>query len=249
MNTKKSGYIYGIHPLIEAVKNGVAISKVMVKEGAGGENLKELLDLLRQNNIPVSKVPGARLRDWSNVNHQGVVAIAEPVNYVQLSEVIQGAFEKGEDPFIVVLDGITDVRNMGAIARSAFGAGVHALVVPHKGGAAINEVAVKTSAGALLSIPVCREPHTSAAVHFLKKSGVRVLGATEKTQTSLYSEDLKGPLAIVMGGEEKGIAPEVMKLLDGRIRIPISNGLDSLNVSVAAGIVLFEARRQRGFTV
>jgi 23S rRNA (guanosine2251-2'-O)-methyltransferase len=179
-------------------------------------------------------------------NHQGVVVSLSVVDFAKIENVVDMAYAQGEDPFILVLDGITDVRNFGAIARTAACAGIHGIVVPETGGAPLGPDALKTSAGALMRIPVCRTQSLHHTLKFLKNSGLKIIGATEKTEDILYGQDLSGPIAVVMGSEESGLDKETMKMCDSFVRIPISKkGVDSLNVSVATGVVVYEILRQR----
>lgn len=242
----KDSFIFGVHPVLEALKAEKTIDKVWIQEGTVSPALREILGILRDRRIIWKQVPVEKLNRLVKGNHQGVVISLAAVEFALLEDVVAAAFDRGEDPFIVVLDGVTDVRNFGAIARTASCAGVHALVVPEKGGAAISSDAVKTSAGALFKIPVCRVQNIYNGLKMLKSSGVRIAGATEKTSAGLFESDLTGPLALVMGDEEKGLSSDTRKLCDVLFRIPMSEGgVSSLNVSVAAGIGMYEVVRQR----
>ncbi len=237
--------IGGIHPVEEAIRAGKTIDKVWVQEGTVSPALREILLLLKQNRIIWKQVPAEKLNRLVSSNHQGIVVSLSSVDFARIENVIAGVFEKGEDPFIMVLDGITDVRNFGAIARTAGCAGVHGIVVPETGGAAINSDAIKTSAGALLKIPVCRTNSIHHTLKLLKNSGLKIAGASEKGATGIYEADLTGPLAIVMGSEDTGISADAWKLCDVHFKIPLHKmGVESLNVSVAAGIAMYEAVRQ-----
>lgn len=243
----KESFIYGIHPVIEALESGKTIDKVWIQEGTVSAALREILGMLRDRRIIWKQVPVEKLNRLVNGNHQGIVISLSAVEFANLADVVSSVYEKGEDPFILVLDGVTDIRNFGAIARTASCAGIHALVVPEKGGAAISSDAVKTSAGALFKIPVCRVGNLYNGIKLLKNSGLKIAGATEKGQDDLYASDLTGPLAIIMGDEEKGLSTDTRKLCDIQFRIPMSaGGVSSLNVSVAAGIAMYEAVRQKG---
>jgi 23S rRNA (guanosine2251-2'-O)-methyltransferase len=244
--SKNNQFVYGIHPVEEAIEAGKTIDKVWVLEGIGNPAVKTILGKLRDRKIIWKQVPEEKLNRLVNGNHQGIVIALSSVEFANLPDVIAGIYEAGEDPFILVLDGVTDVRNFGAIARTASCTGVHALVVPEKGGAAINADAVKTSAGALLKIPVCRIQNLYNGLKLLKNSGLKIAGATEKSNNNLFECDFSGPIALVMGDEEKGLSTDTRKLCDVEFRIPMSTkGVGSLNVSVATGVSLYEILRQR----
>ena len=243
---KKDHYIFGIHAILEAVEAGKNLDKVLVKRGSGSDLLKKLLGTLRRLEIPVQQVPVEKLNRVTGKNHQGVIAFLSEISYVDISSLLPTVFESGEDPLILLLDGISDVRNFGAIARSAECAGAHAIVIPSTGSAAINADAIKTSAGALHRIPVCRHRDIHAAAKFLQESGLRLFATTEKATSSMHLTDLTGPAAIIMGGEEQGISHQLLSRADELVSIPMKGTIASLNVSVAAGIILFEVLRQRG---
>jgi 23S rRNA (guanosine2251-2'-O)-methyltransferase len=242
---KSDRSIYGIHAVLEAVQAGREIDKVIVRRGGGSELLKNLLGELGNREIPVQFVPVEKLNRITSKNHQGVIAWLSEISYSNIAQVLPSVFEAGEDPLILMLDGISDVRNFGAIARSAECAGVHAILVPATGSAAINADAIKTSAGALHRIPVCRVRDLNSAARFLRDSGLRLIAASEKAQDTLYETDLTGPVGIIMGSEEQGISAGLLKDADHWASIPMRGNITSLNVSVAAGIMLFEAIRQR----
>lgn len=243
---KTDNYIFGIHAVLEAVHAGKDLDKVLVKRGATSDLLKRLMGELSSLEIPVQMVPVEKLNRITGKNHQGVIAFLSEVSYVDITTLLPSIFEKGEDPLILLLDGVSDVRNFGAIARSAECAGVHAIVVPSTGSAAINADAVKTSAGALHRIPVCRHRDLITVVRFLQESGLRLYAATEKAADSIYATDMTGPAGIVMGSEDTGISPQLLKLADTWVSIPMKGTIASLNVSVASGVMLFEILRQRG---
>jgi len=238
--------IYGIRAVMEAIHSGKQLDKVMVKKGLSGELSQELMDLLRTNGLSPQFVPAEKFAQFGNKNHQGVVALLSPIDFAPLEEVVAQIWEKGEDPFIVMLDSVTDVRNFGAIVRTAECAGAHAVVFPIKGSARISSDAVKTSAGALLHMPICRVNSLKSTIAFLKLSGIRVVAATEKSQTPFTSANLKPPVAIIMGSEDKGISESALRVADELISIPIHGKVGSLNVSVAAGLMMYEAVRQKG---
>ena len=241
----KNNMVFGIHPVLELTRSQKEIEKVYVQAGTRSPEISEIANFCRANNIPVQYVPMEKMNRLTRKNHQGVVAFICPIEYQNLENVVQMVFEDGRDPFILMLDRITDVRNFGAIARTAFAAGVDAIVIPSKGSALINGDAMKTSAGALSLINLCRVENLKDAIDFLRASGLRVVGFTEKAHDSLWKSDLTGPLCVMMGSEEDGISPAYLKRLDGHLMIPMPGDIDSLNVSVATGIVCFEVVRQR----
>jgi len=239
--------IYGIRPVMEALHAGKEIEKIFITRGAHGELMQALKTLLRERKIIYTEVPVEKLNRLTRKNHQDVVCFLSSVIYQSIEDIIPAVFEKGETPLVLILDRITDVRNFGAIARTAECAGVHAVVIPSRGAAQINADAVKTSAGALNSIPVCRESNLRNVLGYLKECGLQIIAATEKTHVLFYDADYSLPSAIVMGSEEDGISAELLKLCDRKIKIPLAGTIESLNVSVACGIVLFEAVKQRKF--
>ncbi|MCX6291192.1 MAG: 23S rRNA (guanosine(2251)-2'-O)-methyltransferase RlmB [Bacteroidetes bacterium] len=238
--------IYGIRPVMEALHAGKEIEKIFITRGARGDLMQELKQLMRDRKILYTEVPVEKLNRFTRKNHQDVVCFISSVTYQFIEDIIPAVFEKGETPLVLILDRITDVRNFGAIARTAECAGVHAIVIPAKGAAQINADAIKTSAGALNSIPVCRIGNLNRAIEFLKESGLQIIAATEKTSEVHYQADYTSPCAIIMGSEEDGISSDLLKLADKKIKIPLLGSIESLNVSVACGVVLFEALRQRG---
>ncbi len=237
--------VFGIRAVIEAIRAGKEIESVYIQRGLGGGLLNELKDVLHEFNIVAQQVPIEKLNRLTPKNHQGVVAYISPIIYQKVEDIIPQIFEKGEVPLILVLDGITDVRNMGAIARTAECAGVHAIVIPAKGSAQINPDAIKTSAGALYKIPVCRHDNFMQTVRFLQESGLQLVCCTEKTKENIYTPDYTGPTAIVMGSEEDGIRNEIIRIADHLAKIPMFGEIESLNVSVSTGVIIYEALRQR----
>lgn len=232
--------------MLEALEAGKPVDKVWIQEGQLTGQLKDILSKLHERRIVWKQVPTAKLNTLVGGNHQGIVIAISAVEFAKIEDVVAEAFEKGLDPFVLVLDGITDVRNFGAIARTAACAGIHAIVVPETGSSAINSDAVKTSAGALLKIPVCRTRSLHHTVKMLKNSGLKIAGATEKGEDNFYTADFTGPLAVIMGSEEYGLSADTWKLCDILFKIPMSKfGVGSLNVSVATGVALYEALRQR----
>jgi 23S rRNA (guanosine2251-2'-O)-methyltransferase len=238
-------FIFGIRPLIEALEKGEKPEKVLIQQGLIGENFQQLFQIIRREKIPHQMVPVEKLNRVTRKNHQGVIAFISLISYQPLDQLLPMIYDQGEMPLLVLLDRVTDVRNLGAIARSAECFGAHAIVIPDKGSAPVNADAIKTSAGALSRLPVCREGNILETIAFLKASGIKVVAATEKSTESVDQTDMKGPLAIIMGSEDKGISFPVLKMADQSVSIPMKGSIASLNVSVAAGILLFEANRQR----
>jgi 23S rRNA (guanosine2251-2'-O)-methyltransferase len=241
----KKDLIFGMRPLMEALDSGKNISRVLWQAGLSGELSQALRRRLSEKEIPVQQVPVTRLNRITRGNHQGVIAFLSEIEYARLEMVVQDVFEKGETPLILILDRVTDVRNFGAIARSAECAGVHAIVIPDKGGATVTADAVRTSAGALFRVPVCRVKRLNETVRFLQASGLIVTACTEKGAPSVFDVDFTVPTAIVMGSEQDGISHDLIKICDHLARIPMRGKTGSLNVSVAAGVILFEVLRQQ----
>ena len=242
---KEKEMIFGLRAVIEAVQAGKDVDRVLVKRELQGELFKELQDVLTLHEIPMQKVPLERIDRITRKNHQGVLAFMSAVTYQKIEDIIPMLYEQGKNPFIVVLDGITDVRNFGAIARTCEVAGVDAIVIPARGSVRVSADAIKTSAGALHTIPVCRELNLRDAVQFLRNSGVKVVAATEKAAENYTTSTYVDPVAILMGAEDEGISPELLKISDDLVRLPVYGTIQSLNVSVAAGVMLYEVIRQR----
>ena len=243
----KSEMIFGTRPILEALTAGKELEKIFLQRGAKNPATDEIVQLAKGLEVPIVTVPLEKLNNLTRKNHQGAVALISPITYVPLAETVTSLFEQGKNPLLLILDRVTDVRNFGSIARNAECMGVHAIVIPSRGGAQINADAVKTSAGALHLVPVCREPNLKDTIDFLKNSGFQIIACTEKTEQNITDAalDMVGPTAIVMGSEEDGISPEYLKRTDARVRIPLMGQIGSLNVSVATGIILYEAMRQR----
>lgn len=237
--------VYGTRAVIEAIKAGKEIERLLIQQGIDNPLVKDLLSLAKERQIAYSKVPTQKLHKITNKNHQGVICILSSITYSSLDHVIGETYQGGKIPGLVILDRITDVRNFGAIARSALGAGMDAIVIPSRGAAQITGDAIKTSVGALHHIPVCRERNLKKTLRFLKDSGIRIVACSEKADLPVYQIDLTGPSALLLGSEENGISTEYLKLADDIGSIPIVGNVGSLNVSVAAGIAMFEMRRQR----
>ena len=237
--------IFGIRAVIEALQAGNDMDTLLLRRDMTSDLSRELFAALNGLEVPVQKVPIEKLNRITMKNHQGVIAFISPVAYQHIEDIIPGLYEEGKMPFIVVLDGVTDVRNFGAIARTCECAGVDAIVVPLKGGAALNGDAVKTSAGALMKIPVCREHSLVNTVKYLSSCGIKVLAASEKAKYNYTLASMSEPIAIVMGSEDEGVSTEIIRLCDEMVSIPMLGTIDSLNVSVAAGVLIYEAVRQR----
>ncbi len=238
--------IFGVRAVIEAIQAGKEVDKILIRRDMTNELSRELFSAIKDREIPVQKVPIEKLNRITMKNHQGVIAFISPVAYQRIEDIIPGIYEAGRMPFIVVLDGITDVRNFGAIARTCECAGVDAIVVPLKGGAALNADAVKTSAGALMTIPVCREHNLTNALRFIQSSGIKLVAASEKGDQNYTKPNLTEPVCLVMGSEDEGISTENLRLCDEIVSIPVLGNIASLNVSVAAGVLVYEVVRQRG---
>lgn len=242
----RSDYIFGIRPVMEALEASESIDKILVKRELGSDLLKELYDKARQLDIPVQKVPVEKLNRITMKNHQGVIAIVCPVRYYNLENLIASLYEEGRNPLGIILDGVTDARNFGAIARSAECAGADFIIIPERGSASVTSDSVRSSAGALFHIPVCREKDLVRTLSTLRDNGFQVVGASEKSAVDYTAVDFSVPVVIVMGAEDTGISNEVLRRCDRLAKIPILGKVGSLNVSVACGVMLYEAVRQRG---
>lgn len=241
----KSQVVFGIRAVIEAIESGKQVDKVLMKKDLGGELARELLSVTREYNVPVQRVPVERINKVTRKNHQGVIAFMAAVDYYHVDDIVPALYDGGINPLVVVLDGVTDVRNFGAIARTCECAGVNCIVIPERNSVSVNADAVKTSAGALNYLPVCRERNLVKAVQYLRDSGFKVMGASEKTDLNYTKADFTGPVAIVLGAEDTGISTDVLKLCDTLVAIPEFGQINSLNVSVAGGIMIYEVVRQR----
>lgn len=237
--------IFGIRAVIEAISADKNIDKILLQKGLSNELFNQLRQALKGRDIPFQFVPPEKIRKITDKNHQGVIAFLAEVTYYNVEDLLAQAFEKSGAPLVLMLDRVTDVRNFGAIARSAECAGVDFIVIPSRGAAQINGDAIKTSAGALHRLPVCREDNLKNTIEYLKDSGLQVVACHEKTDKLIYDADLTKPTVIIMGSEEDGISGEYLKRSDVQVKIPMSGSIASLNVSVATGIVLFEAVHQR----
>lgn len=242
---KKNEIIYGYTPVVETLQSGKEIEKIFIFKSMLAHKAAELNQLAKEFEIPIQYVPKEKLNKLTNQNHQGVVAIVSSVSYIDIEMLLPSLFESGKPPFLLILDKVTDVRNLGSIARTAECAGIDAIIVPYRGSAMINSDAVKTSAGALNKVNLCRVANLKHTIQFLKDSGIQMIAATEKSDKPFYSIDYKNPCAIVMGSEDVGISEEYLKMCDEAVQIPMLGETQSLNVAVSTGIILFECVKQR----
>lgn len=239
--------IFGTRAVMEAIKAGREIEKIFVQAGLNNDLIKELIQTAKSNGVPFTFVPQAKLNRLSTKNHQGVICQLATVSYANLEGIIDKAFQEGRAPLLLIVDRVTDVRNFGALARTAECAGLDAIILGDSGNAPITGDAMKTSAGALSHLPVCRVKDMRKTLHYLRESGIQIIACTEKATDLLYDVDLNTPLALIMGSEEDGISPQLLKEADRLAKIPMRGKISSLNVSVAAGISIYEALRQRGY--
>lgn len=246
--TEKNEMIFGVRAVIEAIQAGKEIDKILIKKDIQSDLARDLFAILKQTSIPVQRVPVERIDRITRKNHQGVVAFISPVTYQHTEDLVPFLFEQGKNPLFIMLDGITDVRNFGAIARTCECAGVDAIIIPSKNSVSVNADAVKTSAGALLTLPVCREHNLTQTLRFLKSSGFKIVAATEKGDYDYTKADFSSPTCLIMGAEDKGVSYDNLALCDEWVKIPLFGSIESLNVSVAAGILIYKAIEQRGFS-
>jgi 23S rRNA (guanosine2251-2'-O)-methyltransferase len=244
---EKTEMIFGTRAVMEAIKAGREIEKIFVQAGLNNDLIKELIQTAKSNGVPFTFVPQAKLNRLSTKNHQGVICQLATVSYANLEGIIDKAFQEGRAPLLLIVDRVTDVRNFGALARTAECAGLDAIILGDSGNAPITGDAMKTSAGALSHLPVCRVKDMRKTLHYLRESGIQIIACTEKATDLLYDIDLNTPLALIMGSEEDGISPQLLKDADRLAKIPMRGKISSLNVSVAAGISIYEALRQRGY--
>jgi 23S rRNA (guanosine2251-2'-O)-methyltransferase len=243
---KKNTLIIGRQPLIEAIQTGRAIDKILFQRNVSGESIGDIRRLAKEYNIPIQQVPPEKLHSFTRANHQGVIAFAALVPYMNLQQVIDHVVGQGDTPLFVMLDGVTDVRNIGAIARTVLCCGAQAIIIPDKGTGALNEEALKSSAGALEKIHVCRVGSLMKAVDELHLNGIKVFASEMEAPARLMELNFTEPCCVVMGGEENGVFPALMKICDASFKIPMKGDFESLNVSVATGMILYEVMRQRG---
>lgn len=241
----KNNTIFGIYPVKEALSSNVNFDKVFIQKGIDSDKIEGLIKDLEKANVTINIVPFEKLNRLTRGNHQGIVAVTSPVGFHSLESVVEKTLESNKTPLFLILDQITDVRNFGAILRTAECTGVDAVIIQKSGGAPVSGDTVKTSAGAIFKIPICKVDHIKDAIFYLQGSGIYTIAATEKTDSEVYSLDLKKPLAIVMGSEGKGVSKSVLTLVDERASLPLLGEINSLNVSVACGAFLYEVVRQR----
>lgn len=242
---EKETTIFGIRAIIEAIKSGENIDKIFLQKGLKGDLFTELEQVIRQERLNASYVPVEKLNRLSKKNHQGAVAQIAPISFYDIEDLVLNVIESGKTPLFLLLDQLSDVRNFGAIIRTAECTGVSGIIIQKKGGAPVNGDTVKTSAGAIFKIPICKVDHIKDAVFYMQASGIKVIAATEKTDNTIYDVSFNEPCAIIMGSEGKGINPSVLKVADEKAKLPILGEIESLNVSVACGAFLYEAVRQR----
>jgi 23S rRNA (guanosine2251-2'-O)-methyltransferase len=244
---EKAETIFGTRAVIEAIKAGREIEKIYIQSGLNNDLIKELINTAATHKAPYSFIPQVKLDRLSNKNHQGVVCVLSAVQYVPLENIIDKCYSEGREPFFLIVDRVTDVRNFGALARTAECAQVDAIIIADKGNAPITGDAMKTSAGALNHLPVCRVKDMKKTFQLLKDNGIQIIACTEKATNTIYQIDLNTPIAIILGSEEDGISPQMLKDADHLAKIPLMGSIESLNVSVAAGIVVYEKIRQRDY--
>jgi 23S rRNA (guanosine2251-2'-O)-methyltransferase len=242
---QKETQIIGIRAIIEAIHSGTTIDKVFIQKNTQGELMNSLLRLLKQKSINFSYVPFEKINKLSQGNHQGAVASISPITFVPLEELVEGVLGQKENPLFLILDQLSDARNFGAIIRTASCTGVDGIIIQKHGAAPVNADTVKTSAGAVFQVPICKVDHIKDAVYYLQASGIQLIAATEKASQTIYEVDLTPPIALIMGSEDKGINPSVLKTIDSTAKLPMQGEIASLNVSVACGAFLYEVVRQR----
>ncbi len=242
---KDNNFIFGMRPVMEAIEAGKDIDKILIRRGLSGDLFNELYAAIKQYELNYQLVPEEKLNNITRKNHQGIIAFISPVPLQRIEDIIPSLFEKGVTPFILALDSITDVRNLGSIARSAECAGVHAILLPEKGSAQLNADAMKTSAGALHHIAICRTPKFKASLQFLQQSGIKLVAATEKAVVLYHKTDYSVPVCIIMGSEDTGIDADTLRISDELVKIPILGKISSLNVANAASVLMYEVVKQR----
>lgn len=238
-------FLFGIHSVQEAIESGSEIDRIFARKDYNNPDIKEILNAAYRLNIPIHKVPKEKLNAITGKNHQGIIAFLAAIQYASLDHVISSSYNNGKDPLILMLDHITDVHNFGAMARTAEGLGFNAIIIPFKGGARLNNEAVKISAGALMHLPVCRVKSLLSTIDFLKNNGIKIVACTEKVRDSIYGTDMKGPLCLILGSESGGISQSVLQKADNRVKIPMYGKIASFNVSVSMAIAAAEVARQR----
>lgn len=243
---QKSDLVFGIHPILEGLESGKNFDKILILNTLRTPQAKEIMALARERGISLNKVPQQKLDRITRKNHQGVIGFIAPIEFQDIEEILPELFTAGKNPFLLILDRVSDVRNFGAIVRTAECAGVDAIIIPKKGSAQINGETIKTSTGAIFNIPICKVPGLDSVIPFLKDSGIHLVACTEKTEVNYTEVDYTIPIGIIMGSEESGIAISNITKSDSTAKLPLLGKTESLNVSVAAGIILYEAVRQRG---
>lgn len=241
----KQDMVYGIRPVLEAINAGKEVEKIFIQKGLRSDNFSELMHQVKEMGIPYQFVPVEKLNRLTRKNHQGIVAYISPIVFDNIEQIIPTIFEQGHIPFILVLDRISDVRNFGAILRTAEATGVHAVVIPSKSSAQLNSGTIKSSAGAIFKVPICRSDNLKDTIEFLTNSGLKIAAATEKAEDLYYHVDLSGPLALILGSEGEGVSGEYLKRATIHAKIPMLGEIESLNVSVAAGVLMYEIVRQK----
>ena len=239
--------MFGTRTVIEAIKAGRDIEKIFIQSGLNNDLAKELINLAKSRGVPFTFVPLPKLNSLSTKNHQGVICMLSAVQFAPLENIIDKIYSEGREPFFLILDRITDVRNFGAIARTAECAGLDGIIISDTGNAPITGDAMKTSAGALSYLPVCRTSNMKKTIQYLKESGIQVIACTEKADKALYEVDFKAPVALIVGSEEDGISNQLLKEADHVVKIPMKGKIESLNVSVAVGIAIYEVLRQKNY--
>ena len=242
---ENANQVFGIRAIIEAIQSGTIIDKVFIQKDLNSDLMKELLRVIKQKNINFSYVPSEKLNKLSSKNHQGAVATISPISFVQIEELIETVLDKNDKPLFLILDQLSDARNFGAIIRTAECTGVDGIIIQKQGSAPVNGDTIKTSAGAVFNIPICKVDHIKDAIFHLQASGIKTIAATEKTEHNIYDINFNTPVAIIMGSEDRGINPSVLKIVDEKAKLPMFGNIGSLNVSVACGAFLYEAIRQR----
>ncbi len=237
--------VFGRQPVAELLKSGKTVDKILLQSTLQGDIIQEIKHIAAEKEIPLQYVPPEKLNTLTGGNHQGVIAFIAEIDFQKIDDILPFIIEKGEVPLLIILDGITDVRNFGAIARTAWASGAHAIIMPASHAAPVNSDAIKTSAGALMQIPVCREKNYELVLKYLKLNGVQILGADTNASQFIYEKDLTAPTAIILGAEDTGISAVSRKHLTGTVKLPLYNAFDSYNVSVSAGMLLYEVMRQR----
>ncbi|MCR5861640.1 23S rRNA (guanosine(2251)-2'-O)-methyltransferase RlmB [Flavobacterium sp. J372] len=242
---EKEHQIFGIRAIIEAINSGKEIDKVFIQKDAQGDLMRDLMKVMKQKSINFSYVPVEKLNRLTSMNHQGAVASIAPISFHNLEDLVEKVLESGKTPLFLILDQLSDARNFGAIIRTAECTGVDGIIVQKQGSAPVNGDTVKTSAGAVFNVPICKVEHIKDAIFHLQGSGIKTVAATEKTDSNIYDIVLNEPVAIIMGSEDRGVNPSVLKIVDEKAKLPMFGTIESLNVSVACGAFLYEAVRQR----